>query len=433
METEDTSFFDSDRKKSVLPGNAAKIEGNSATADLFCIKLYGRRLFLKRLKAGLADNPAYLAAFEKEFEIGFNLDHPNIVRYVSTGWDDGRPYITTQFVSGLTLSKFVNANPRFFTDKTRLRQFALQLLSAIGYMHSRQVLHLDLKPDNIMVTDVGHDAKIIDLGFSYSDLYQYDTAGHTSAYAAPEQLDGGKKGPATDLYSFAKVCVYAYTGGRDAGKMPRKWRKIICRCTEHDIGKRPKSAEEVARMLAPGHVKTFVTVAAAIVVVAATVAIAIRTDIRKQSSVSPVRTDTVYLSSADRLPLAKETNLVGTKEAAPEPTAVQMEQERTYYDQHSKAIIKKFTSEVYSTRLAFDKSETDKRGREMFEDLERLKADTDRRWPGSRRRLAQLIADRDIIARTYFNRCYQLRESRTPRVSESAGDSENVVIQDARD
>lgn len=421
METEETSFFDSDRRETALPGDAAKIDGNSATADLFCIKLYGRRLFLKRLKANLADNPAYVAAFEKEFEIGFNLDHPNIVRYISTGWDGGRPYITTQFVSGLTLAKFVERDPGFFRNKERLRRFALQLLSAIGYMHSRQVLHLDLKPDNIMVTDVGREAKIIDLGFSYSDLHQYDTAGHTGAYAAPEQLSGGKKGPGTDLYSFAKVCVFAYTGRQDVDKMPRRWRRIVRQCTDSDLGKRPKSAEEVAKMLAPGHAKAYAAAAAAIIGIVVA-AVALRPESNTRNVAAPPRTDTVYVSPASKHPANEALKPIEAKAAAPKPTAEQMEQEHEYYDEHSKAIIRKFANEVYSTSLAFDKAAIDKHGREMSDGLQRLKADTERRWPGSRKRLAQLAAERDAMAQTYISRCYEMYKNRA-QGAKAKGDS----------
>lgn len=160
MDAFDTSSFDAERGAFPV-GDAQPVAGHSLTADLYRVKLYGKWHFLKKLKPELAGNPAYIAAFEKEFDIGFNLDHPNIVRYVSVGDDGTAPYLLTQYVDGLTLAEFVSKNPGYFKNKAHFRAFVAQVLSAVGYMHSRQVLHLDLKPGNVMLTNVDRQVKIV--------------------------------------------------------------------------------------------------------------------------------------------------------------------------------------------------------------------------------------------------------------------------------
>lgn len=414
MSIKETSYFENEKTGAggFLPmDEAIPMKGNSATSDLFRIKLYGKWLFVKRLKAELGGIPAYRAAFEKEFEIGFNLDHPGIVQYMFFGQDEGLPYIATQFVDGLTLTDFVKKNPAYFKDKAHLRQLALQLLSALGYMHSRQVVHLDLKPDNVMITNVGREAKIIDLGFSYSDLHQYDTAGHTSRFAAPEQKGkGGKKGTWTDIYAFAEICIFAYTGGSlELSKMPARWRRILKNCLNAAPEKRPKDTEQIARKISNSRRKAAATLISilAITAVAATMLFSSKEN-SPSTTTSSKRADTVYVKPqhSEKTPPPTAPTTISTP-APKTVTPEQAEKEYDYYFSHARAIITAFSDEIYTTEKIYDKAEIDKGKERMMDGLNELKREMERKWPGSRMRQNHVISENDIRAKRLVERCYE--------------------------
>ena len=176
-----------------------QIDAHGATCDSFRVKLYGKLHFLKRVKPQFAGDIRYQEALRKEFETGYRLEHPNLVRYISLT-DDG---ILMEYVDGETLSQRIAAHPEYFT-KQNTDKFLHQLLDAVAYLHSHQVLHLDLKPDNVLLTRINSDVKLIDLGCCYTDTFA-DTPGRTNAYAAPEQLSGGSVDERTDIYAIGKI------------------------------------------------------------------------------------------------------------------------------------------------------------------------------------------------------------------------------------
>ena len=176
------------------------MESQGATCDTFRVKLYGKLHFQKRLKAEYAGDIRYQEALRKEFETGYRLEHPNLVRYLSLDEDS----ILMEYVDGETLSERLVRNPDYFNEQKHTEKFVRQLLSALQYLHSHQVLHLDLKPDNILLTHINDDVKLIDLGFCYTDAF-VDTQGHTNAFAAPEQKAGGEVDVRSDIYAFGKI------------------------------------------------------------------------------------------------------------------------------------------------------------------------------------------------------------------------------------
>ena len=175
------------------------LDTNGATCDTFCVKLYGKLHFLKRLKAEYACDIRYQEAQRKEYEIGYRLEHPNLVRYISLT-DNG---ILMEYVDGETLTDRLAKHPEYF-NKQNIEKFLHQLLDVVSYLHSHQVLHLDLKPDNIMLTRINSDVKLTDLGCCYTDTF-IDTQGLTNAFAAPEQLSGSNVDERTDIYAIGKI------------------------------------------------------------------------------------------------------------------------------------------------------------------------------------------------------------------------------------
>ena len=205
----------------------------SGTSDTFRVKLYGKLHFLKRLKPAFAADIRYVEAQRKEFETGYRLEHPNIVRYISLT-DDG---ILMEYIDGETLAERLASHPEYF-NRQNSDKLLRQLLDAVGYLHSHQVLHLDLKPDNILLTRINSDVKLVDLGCCYTDTFA-DTQGHTLLFAAPEQRSGGVADERTDIYAV----------GRILEQLPAHhfYNKVIARCTAENPDDRYQSVNEMAK------------------------------------------------------------------------------------------------------------------------------------------------------------------------------------------
>ena len=227
----DSSQFSDDQPKYDA---IERMDTRGATCDTFRVKLYGKLHFLKRLKAEYAGDIRYQEALRKEFETGYRLEHPNLVRYLSLDHDG----ILMEYVDGETLSHRLAANPDYFKNRKHTDKFIRQLLDALGYLHSHQVLHLDLKPDNILLTRINDDVKLIDLGCCYTDSFP-DTQGYTSEFAAPEQLSiiNCPLSIQTDIYAFGKIL----------GLLPSsyKYNKVIARCTAECPEDRYQSVREI--------------------------------------------------------------------------------------------------------------------------------------------------------------------------------------------
>lgn len=229
----DYSCF-SDNQQSCL---AEPLPVSSFICEAYRVKIYGKLHFLKKLKKEHEDNILFREALRKEFEIGFRLEHPNIVRYVS--FHDNE--ILMEYVDGENLLSFLKTHPAYFEDAEHFDKFVSHFLSALQYLHDNQVLHLDIKPENIMLTRIGCDVKVVDLGCCYSDSFT-DSAGYTAQYAAPEQVEGGKVDAGTDIYAVGKILELL--------PHPPKYNKVIKRCLNKDPQNRYQSIADLKAALA---------------------------------------------------------------------------------------------------------------------------------------------------------------------------------------
>ena len=225
-----------------------------ATCDTFRVKLYGKLHFLKRLKAEYRGDIRFQEALRKEFETGYRLEHPNLVRYISLDGDS----ILMEYVDGENLTQRLTTQPDYFRKQKNADKFVRQLLDAVGYLHSHQVLHLDLKPDNILLTRINGDVKLIDLGCCYTDSFP-DTTGHTDAFAAPEQLTNGVVDVRTDIYAIGRIleCLPDH----------HKYNKVIARCTAPDPAARYQTISDLQDALSARKTHTFWPVLMLLVVV----------------------------------------------------------------------------------------------------------------------------------------------------------------------
>jgi serine/threonine protein kinase len=264
-----------------------QMETQGATCDTFRVKLYGKLHFLKRLKPEYAGDIRYQEALRKEFETGYRLEHPNLVRYLSLDKDD----ILMEYVDGETLSQRLAKNPDYFKQRKNTDKLIRQLLGVLGYLHSHQVLHLDLKLDNILLTHINDDVKLIDLGFCYTDTFA-DTQGHTNAFAAPEQLVGKKVDARSDIYAFGKILEL----------LPDHsiYNKVIARCTAERPEDRYQSVEEILHTI--NHERRYFLWVAVIVFCAAllSVGLALLTHQKNEpAAIEKIVVDSVALEQQD--------------------------------------------------------------------------------------------------------------------------------------
>ena len=179
---------------------------SGGTCDCYRLVKDNRVYCVKRPKKDMRSSEVYMSLFRKEFELGIEVEHPNIVRYFAYDNDEKGPFIRMDYVDGDNLEEFVAQHPDYFKEKGHRKQFCDELFSALSYLHDKKMLHLDLKPSNILITNKGHHVKLIDLGFGWSESYLHDV-GFTRDYCAPEQQVAKTElfSPATDIYALGKI------------------------------------------------------------------------------------------------------------------------------------------------------------------------------------------------------------------------------------
>jgi serine/threonine-protein kinase len=156
----------------------------------------------------------------REREILASLGHPHIARLYDAGLDDdGQPYLALEYVEGVPID--AHARARHLDVPARLRLF-LQVVEAIAHAHARLVIHRDVKPSNILVTEEGR-ALLLDFGIAKlledgqareTELTRASGRALSLAYASPEQVSGEALGVGSDVYSLGVVLFELLTGTR---------------------------------------------------------------------------------------------------------------------------------------------------------------------------------------------------------------------------
>jgi len=159
--------------------------------------------------------------FLRERQILANLDHPNIARLHDGGTTpEGVPFVVMEFVDGIPIDDYCEKHA--LTPRARI-ELMIHVARAVDYAHRHLVVHRDLKPDNIFVTDDG-EPKLLDFGIAKAlgpegaGLNGSETIDSqrllTPDYASPEQLQGGAITTATDVYQFGVLLYELLTGKR---------------------------------------------------------------------------------------------------------------------------------------------------------------------------------------------------------------------------
>jgi len=234
-----------------------------------------RLVALKTLSAETLADAERNRRFVQEARSASALNHPNIVHIYDIATENGTQFIAMEYVPGKTLDHLIG---RKGLPTKQLLEYAVQITDALAKAHSAGIVHCDLKPGNIMVTESGLVklvdfglAKLVDPGFAAASSihtktlqsHPSDTAGGrmsgTLPYMSPEQAEGKKVDARTDVFSFGAVLYEMVTGHRafrgdspvstlsailkdepnpcDAN-VPRDLQRIIARCLRKDPERR---------------------------------------------------------------------------------------------------------------------------------------------------------------------------------------------------
>lgn len=181
---------------------------------------FQKRVAIKLIKRGM-DTDFIVRRFRRERQIMASFDHPNIARLLDGGsTDDGLPYFVMEYIEGQAITRW--CDDRQLTVKDRLKLF-LQVCAAVQYAHQNQVIHRDLKPGNILVTEEGVP-KLLDFGIAriLNPALAADTMDPTLTamrlmtpeYASPEQARGEPVSVNSDVYSLGVILYEMLTGHR---------------------------------------------------------------------------------------------------------------------------------------------------------------------------------------------------------------------------
>jgi eukaryotic-like serine/threonine-protein kinase len=190
--------------------------GGMSTVNLAFDSRLERYVALKLLAEHLADDPTFVSRFRREALAAARLVHPNIVQVFDFGFDSGhhQHFIVMEHVSGNSCAELLRDHGHL--DVAQAIDIVSQACRGLDYAHRNGVVHRDVKPGNLLVSDTDV-VKLADFGIAravdQSSITQVGSVLGTAAYLSPEQARGDEAGPQADLYSLG-VVTYQLISGR---------------------------------------------------------------------------------------------------------------------------------------------------------------------------------------------------------------------------
>ncbi len=218
--------------------------GRGGMAEVYAAHdaLLDREVAVKVLRERFREDEAFTARFHDEARHVARLAHPNLVVVFDTGTEDAQPFIVMERIRGRTLQQAMDAGG---LTEDRALQVAADVCGALGYAHEHSIVHRDVKPGNVMLAEDG-SVKVTDFGIAraMSDETVTVTAAvlGTAAYLSPEQAQGRRVDPRSDLYSLGVVLYELLTG-----KVPFTAETPVAVALQH-----VRAAPTPVRELAPG-------------------------------------------------------------------------------------------------------------------------------------------------------------------------------------
>ena len=247
--------------------------GGMATVYRGVDEVLGRTVAIKTMLPQYASDPSFAARFKQEAQAAAALQSPYIVSVYDWGKDGDTYYIVMEYLRGTDLKSGIRKHGAL--DSKKVAQIGSQIAQALSVAHRHDIIHRDIKPQNIMVQPDGN-IKVMDFGIARAKNSHITTDNSvlgTAHYVSPEQTQGKDLGPTTDIYSLGIVMYEASTGrvpfdGDDAISVALKQvneqpmppsqinpavdpslEGIILKCMQKNPADRFQTADELGRVL----------------------------------------------------------------------------------------------------------------------------------------------------------------------------------------
>ncbi len=222
-------------------GQGAVYQGIDQDGKVYAIKEMLDRFVDPKERAEAVDR------FNAEAELLQKLRHPRIPRVYSHFTDEGRHYLTMDFIRGEDLEQIIEREGRI--DEQRVLRWADEICDVLAYLHGKGLIYRDVKPSNIMIEESG-DVKLIDFGIAklFSPIERGTQIG-TPGYAPPEQYQGLAT-PQSDIYALAATLHHALTGRDPTQEMPFSFpsaRSLVPSISERTSAALDRALQKVAK------------------------------------------------------------------------------------------------------------------------------------------------------------------------------------------
>lgn len=189
--------------------------GGGGMANVYLARdmILERDVAVKVLRPDISNDEEFIRRFHREAQAATSLNHPNIVSIYDVGEDEQIFYIVMEYIDGSTLKQYIQKNGPLSNEESV--NIMLQLTSAISHAHENQIVHRDIKPQNILIDENGV-VKVTDFGIavalSSTTITQTNSFLGSVHYLSPEQARGGMATKKSDIYSLGIVMFELITG-----------------------------------------------------------------------------------------------------------------------------------------------------------------------------------------------------------------------------